>query len=682
MSKNEICLYGSVGMSWWGEDYFTAKMVRDMLAGMTGPLTVRINSGGGIATEGQAIYTMLVDYPDDVDVVIEGAAMSAASLIAMAGDTITMRLGSFLLIHDPASPWTEGRGTEEDHLRLAKQLNTTASGYAAIYARRSGKDKEQARAIMRDETLMDAETAIAEGFATDTDDEPADVAARFDYRMYAHAPQAWRDASEGLGKTPGKEAIMAMIAGTPRKKQETKMADKTAQKAKADASAETEDDVKVLDAQPPASPEAEAVAKAATAAERSRVTRIRNAAMMARVPDDFATDLIARGVSEAAAVDAITAKWKEMGDVDQTMQGREPARIMRDERETRLAGMGLALSAQMSGKAPTDDKARAFMGMSLVEMAADCIGHKGPIRTAGDKINIMMNATHSRSDFTGIFENALNKQLLDRYEVQAPTYREFSRKRTFNDFRVHPMVRAGDFPRLQPVGEGGEIKFGTFGEKRETAVLSSFGIGLRFSRQMIIDDDLSAVDSVVGDYGSMVADFEEQQFYTFMASATLASDGLAVWLTAATRANLAASGTAITIASLAAGQAAIRKQTTIDGMKTNIIPTILLVGPDKEIEALQLVTQITPALAPSVNPFAGRLRVVVSAQITGNTWYMFADPTRAGAACFVYGYLNGMEQPRLRMDEPFGQQGMSVTLEHDFGYGAIDFRGTYRNPGA
>src|SRR5690606_23870751 len=130
--------YGTVGSSFWDEEYFTAKTVREALADLSGPLTVRINSGGGIATEGQAIYSALRSYGDQVHVVIEGIAASAASLIAMAGDTITMSTGAILMIHDPASWYIDGRGTEEDHLHAAKGLGVIANAYASIYAKRAG----------------------------------------------------------------------------------------------------------------------------------------------------------------------------------------------------------------------------------------------------------------------------------------------------------------------------------------------------------------------------------------------------------------------------------------------------------------------------------------------------------------------------------------------------------------
>jgi ATP-dependent protease ClpP protease subunit len=106
---HEINLSGSVGASWWGEECFTAQSVREQLANLSGPVTVKLNSGGGLATEGAAIYNALVDYPGEVTVEVVAVAASAASLIAMAGDRIVMRLGAWMLIHDPAQPWTEGR---------------------------------------------------------------------------------------------------------------------------------------------------------------------------------------------------------------------------------------------------------------------------------------------------------------------------------------------------------------------------------------------------------------------------------------------------------------------------------------------------------------------------------------------------------------------------------------------
>jgi hypothetical protein len=90
------------------------------------------------------------------------------------------------------------------------------------------------------------------------------------------------------------------------------------------------------------------------------------------------------------------------------------------------------------------------------------------------------------------------------------------------------------------------------------------------------------------------------------------------------------------------------------------------------------VAAITPAAAADVNPFSGKLRPVVTPEITGNAWHLLS----ATNPCWVHGFLEGLEAPRLRTEEPFGTQGFSMTLEHDFGLGVVEHRGGYRNPGA
>lgn len=687
MAQNEIHLYGTVGASWWDEDYFTAKQVREQLAGLSGDITVRINSGGGNASEGQAIYTMLSDHPGKVTVIVDGVAASAASLIAMAGDEIVMRLGAWMLIHDPATPWTMGRGTEADHLKEAELLRVISNAYADIYAARSGMSRDDARQVMQDETVMDGQMAVDMGFATSLDqDTDAAVAARFDYRMYEHAPRELREASRSLGRAPGREAVMAMIAGHPRKaKKEPVMADKQ-ETAAPDAAVTTE---AAVDAATETSEIVEAAGAdnaptASITAERARARRIVEMASMGDMPVGFAEDHIARGTSADAVLDLVMAKRKESVDVDTPMPGRETARVMRDERETRRAGITAALAAQMSRSAPTDDRARPFMNQSLVEMAATCIDHRGSLRTASDRLDVIQMAMHGTSDFPIILENALNKRLEDSYMLAAPTYRRIAMQMDFNDFRPHPVSRLSDYPMLQQVGEGGEIKFGTLSEKKESVAVLPYGAGLTLSRQLLINDDLGAIDRMIANAGITVAAFEDA---TFWAMALGGAGGNGPTMTETTRqmfnatdGTLAGSAATIDLTSLSAGRAALRKRKRLDGTDLDVTAAVLLVGPDKETVAQQIVAPIQAQQAGNVNPFAGTLSVVVTAKITGNAWYLFADPSRL--ANFAYGYLQGAAGPRVRMDEPFGRQGVSFTVEEDFGCGAVDWRGGYKNAGA
>ena len=685
---NELRLYGTVGSSFWDEEYFTSAQVKEQLDGMSGPLTVRINSGGGIASEGQAIYTALRSYPGEVDVIIEGVAASAASLIAMAGDTITMTLGSIMMIHDPASWYGDGRGTEEDHLKLARSLGIIANAYAGIYARRAGITVEDARAIMKAETYFDGPAAVEAGFATAVDESDAAIEpAAFDYRIYGHAPENLLAVSGSIRRQRPVSTVMAMLAGTAptTAKGENTMAKPkmtavtAAEEGGRDAAEEEETPTPVeAEAQTPGTEAGhndedagtEATDPAPMSAEAMAILHI---CARKGVSTDHAIKMIERGLTCAEAMAEINGAANQMN-----IRNNAPrSRIMRDERETRRTGMTDALVAQLQGRREVQGPGSAFMGMSIVEMAAAAIGHRGSIRNWGDREQVMMQAMHVTSDFPAIFENALNKQLQEKYQLAAPTYRQISRKRNFKDFRPMPLVRTGDFPTLKPISEAGEIKWGTFGEGREQALISSYGVGVTISRQMMINDELGAIDEVLSNYGMTVALFEERTFYAFALTAVMA-DGNTIFH--ASHGNLASGGaaSAINTAAVSAGRAAMRKQKSIDGNTLNIVPNILLVGPDKETEAEMFVAQITPTATTDVNPFSGRLTPVVSAEINGNAWYLLSSAN----PCWIHGYLEGAEAPRLRTDEPFGRQGFSMTLEHDFGLGAADYRGGYKNNGA
>jgi ATP-dependent protease ClpP protease subunit len=679
---NEVVLYGSVGASFWDEEFFTAKQVRDEIKGKTGPLTVRINSGGGIATEGQAIYTALRDHPGEVTVVVDGVAASAASLIAMAGDKIVMRRGAWMLIHDPAQLFGYGRGTADDHRELAGYLDAVGDAYAEVYAARSGMERDEARAIMRRETVYVGAAAVEAGFATEYEaDQEAAAAAAFDYRLYAHAPRELRDASERLGVKPGQLALAAIIAGRSRTQKEAEMADPKNAASEAPTAAMTAAPV-------------EARAETLTAAEpkpapkptmsASQVTRLYAVAEKGNVPNATVAKIVEEAGDFEVALERLTVAWSKLGDADTSMPGAPTARILRDERDTARAGMTEALTAQLERRAPTDDRARPFMSASVVEMAAQSVNYSGPLRSVADRENVLRMATHSTSDFPAIFENALNKTLEGRYRAATPVYRSLADRRSFNDFRPHTFVRAGDFPALDEIGEGGEIKYGTLSDNKEVVTIKPYGRAIRISRQMLVNDDLDALAQVLADRGRAVAHEEDKRFFEMMLGGSNA-DGPTLLETErqvfnATDLTKAGTPAAITVSSVSLGRAAIMKQATKDGSLLDIAPSILLVGPDKLTEAEQLVASINPDASGSVNPFSGRLTVVSTARIDGNAWYLFADP--AAAPVFVYGFLSGFEAPRLRMDEPFGQQGMAFSVEHDFGCGAVGFRGGYKNAGS
>jgi hypothetical protein len=431
------------------------------------------------------------------------------------------------------------------------------------------------------------------------------------------------------------------------------------------------------------------------AERRETEKQIRQIGEKLKIKREFVDALIENGISVEQARAAYIDHLATRADNTDGPNGGTQVEVISDEGDTRRRGMVDALVskfARASGErnVAIPDHARAYGELGLIEIAAECIGYRGSLRTTRQVNDVLDNAfkrswgAHSASDFPGIMLDAMNKRLLARYEIATPAYRRFAAQYSAADFRAQNVIRAGDFPSLQAVGENGEIKAGTFGESRETFSVTPYGIRLNVSRVMIVNDNLAAIDQVIGSAGVRVADWENAIAFASLLSAsgagpTLLTDSTAVFHT--NHGNLAGSGTAITVAAVGAGRAAMAKQTTLDGIKANFQPATLLTGPDKQTEAEQLLTALTPAAQANAVPESlRRLTPVADANIPGNAWYLFADPSVAPT--WVYGYLEGYSGPRLSSQDEFGVQGMSVKLEHDFGVSAIDFRGAYRNPGA
>lgn len=187
LQNGEIILYGFVGDNFWDEG-FTWKDVLGTLAevGADTDVTVRINSAGGYASEGVAIYNAFAMHGGKVTMIAEGIVASAASTIFMAGEERIMRMGSTMMIHDPEKiTW----GGVEDHQTSINELNAIGNQMARIYASRSGDDPVAFREEMKGEIWLSGAEAVERGLATSESGEPSTAVAAFDFSLYAKAPQ-------------------------------------------------------------------------------------------------------------------------------------------------------------------------------------------------------------------------------------------------------------------------------------------------------------------------------------------------------------------------------------------------------------------------------------------------------------------------------------------------------------
>jgi HK97 family phage prohead protease len=385
------------------------------------------------------------------------------------------------------------------------------------------------------------------------------------------------------------------------------------------------------------------------------------------------------GMTKAAALEFVRGQvaQRQAKNTEAVAPHGTTAQITRDGGQTQRDAVVDFLHARLARTAPTG-AASELRGLRVLDLIAARAGIN-----SRDPMDIIQRAMHTTSDFPLLLEAAANKFLLTAYQVATPTYRGLAARRNFNDFKPHKFLRLGDFPALQDVNEGGEIKNGSFGENRESVTASTKGIIVPLSRQMLINDDLGAFSDLVRGAGLEAARKENELFYALLALNSAAGPTMsdAVAMFAAGHGNLAGSGAAITVASLSVGRAAMRKQKGVGGVQPlNIGPSRILVGPDKETEAQQLISPIQAQSAGNVNPFSGLLEIVTDANISGNAWYLFADPEMSPT--FIYGYLNDASGPMITQEAPFNVDGLALRVLHDFGVGAVDYRGAYKNPGA
>lgn len=158
----ELFIYDEIGPDWAG--MVSAATIRnDIKAAGAERITLRINSPGGSVFEATSIIALLREHKPGVDVKVDGLAASAASVIAMVGESITMAEGSMMMIHNAMS-FTFGN--KEDHQKVIDLLAKADEQITGIYAARSKIDAATVAELMSAETWMTAAEAVYKGFAT------------------------------------------------------------------------------------------------------------------------------------------------------------------------------------------------------------------------------------------------------------------------------------------------------------------------------------------------------------------------------------------------------------------------------------------------------------------------------------------------------------------------------------
>ncbi len=162
---SELTIYGDIGESWYWDSTSAVDVDYALKQAGTNDIVVRLNSPGGSAFDGIAIYNRLKDHPGKVTIHVDGWACSAASIIAMAGDEVIMGTGSMMMIHEASNiVW----GTKNDMRQVADMLEELEAGIVDVYMTKAKVSREEITEKMNAETWFSASKAVEIGFATST----------------------------------------------------------------------------------------------------------------------------------------------------------------------------------------------------------------------------------------------------------------------------------------------------------------------------------------------------------------------------------------------------------------------------------------------------------------------------------------------------------------------------------
>lgn len=160
--ERTLFLNGMISDETWYGDEVTPQLFKDELNAGRGNITVWINSPGGDVFAAAQIYNMLRDYKGSVTVKIDGIAASAASVIAMAGNTVCVSPVAMMMIHNPA---TMAMGEAKDMQKAIVMLNEVKESILNAYESKTGLTRARLSHMMDDETWFNAKKAVELGFA-------------------------------------------------------------------------------------------------------------------------------------------------------------------------------------------------------------------------------------------------------------------------------------------------------------------------------------------------------------------------------------------------------------------------------------------------------------------------------------------------------------------------------------
>ncbi|HET6441669.1 MAG TPA: hypothetical protein VFH53_04765 [Phycisphaerae bacterium] len=436
-------------------------------------------------------------------------------------------------------------------------------------------------------------------------------------------------------------------------------------------------------------------------ADRARRQAIMTLAASEGIDSAYAQGLADRGVALVSARELITLA-----------KARPPVPMGASAGEDRnVSTLGAAISDAVlmrAGRPPKKphERVREFRGLSMLEMGRRFLDAFGIDSTGMGRMEVakllfsrkQMSARvgavaldMGTSDFPYILQDALGKTLRQAYDLAPSTWALWARRATAPDFKEVKRAQLGSAPALLAMDEGAEYLYGKVGEGKEVYTLAKYGRGLAFTREMLINDDLSAFDRVAPGMGRMAKYIEDDIAYAILTANDDMADG--VDLFNASHSNVT-TGT-LSVTALGAMRAVLRKQvglTTTNAAGHEVTGPILnlplrsLICPAAlETLAEQLIAStVDPSKSNATpNPFTNKLGVVAEPRLDATSATVYYGATD-NAICDTIEvcFLEDEPEPVVEETEDFDTDSRKYKVRHYVAAKAIDWRGLVRSTGA
>lgn len=400
-------------------------------------------------------------------------------------------------------------------------------------------------------------------------------------------------------------------------------------------------------------------------------------------PAVAATVEVAASEDLKATIETLNQKIETMEKLIATRADRAPAiHVAEPATGGKVIEAALCMQAGLpKPEAHFDDRtveagAKMVRNVSLGEVfveAARANGYSGSSRISASNLPLVIRAAFATHSISDLLSAVANKFLLAGFTAVERSWDQIAAIRSVNDFKSISLYRLNGSFKFAKVGNGGQLQSADASDSKRSVNADSYGITTSLTRADMINDDLNALSAIPQRIGRGAAlSLAETVWNEFQSSN-------ATYYAKAT----AAGGNALSLASLKTAATAYRKLTDPDGNPLGIAPSVLLVPPELELTAAELmgssllISGNTTAQG-NANVLAGRYRVVSSAYLSSaSTWWLCSDAADLAAMDVVF--LNGQQTPTIEQVEA-SPDTLGVTMRGymDFGCAKGESLAAYR----